>query len=578
MHDARYQSIQDLISALPAQARENRIAIYRARPDGRFRNSRPPIKELLQSEFIEEGLGETETLKTWVSEKLGPGQWWLEAHDNAGHKIEKIPGWCVDTRMDEDMQEDGFSDDDLLDQRPARGRRGSRDRYRLRYADGEDDDDDLDDLVERGNPKSSRANVVDFVVGSAAAKAAEAQAAVRSQSDLMSSLMLIQQQNQAEAARREEERRREEKEERRREEERDERRREAEREKREREAEAERRRYEERLEERKRDEDRRDRELKAQIEAGTKRTEMMLSLISAAMGSPLLLNMINRKHEKDPMLDTLLQATLARSNDSGAMGAIVTAMTEASKAGTSIMMEQMRSAITSMTEVQQMMLKQAMKTAMANPNLGDEEKSTFSQVMEAIQGASSIVSSLTANRQSAPPAQTFQALQQPTQQMPQQPQQQTQALPAPAQAQQAQQAPVATEPEPVGIEAVVHGLVTLADGGVTSATDQNSLVFLILQEMPEDLGQAIVTGDEERVLSLCLPVIQSDQELYTWFATSGNIDKVRGVINGLRPHIQQALEVSPASVGGNQAEDRAEDGEAGEAGEVGDDDDDPNGI
>lgn len=512
------------------------------------------------SEWRDLGLKDDQALRSYITEKFSEGRYWLEPQDQHNRKIDKLPGWVIDTEEDDNMPDFDEYDD----------RRRSRRKGRRRSRRPLEDDDDFDDFDE-GDIVESRAGIADYLSTKAKAESEERLMEKKSSNDMMSMMIMMQQQQQQTA--REERERDRLREEARREEARreDERRREDQRREEERRRTEEQRNYEARLE-REREERRREAEqIRIQMEASAKRTEMMVGALTAALPTlgklfekgqdPVTMTLLSKLSEKgaDPMMMMMMKHFMEKSNKDDGLTSMIQSMGEMSRVSNQMMLENMKGMFASMSEMQQENMKQQLRMALANPNRDDEEKSTIQQVLEAISGGVEMVSSLARNSRQAQQAQPQPVMVQPApsgfvQQQPQHPQIAHQPPPPPQQ--QHQQAPEVPEQIgqapgqeqvqlPTGVEAVVGGIVTILSGTVTDPDMQEQVVNHMISEMPQELGQAIVEQDEGAIMSICTPVFLREQELQQWIMEPANAQAVREWLPTLIPRIQQARQPLP---------------------------------
>jgi hypothetical protein len=535
LSDQKYAKMIELMAVLPNTAKEYRFAVYEARWNSDSKASFRPLEKILYSRFNEQGFTDEATLANYLDDKYGSGKYYIEALDEHNSRLTQIPAWTVMAGNEEDMYDD---EDDS-----PRPRRGFREGRRRR-------DDDMD---EEEDPRDQRANMADLLTTVGKANASQTAVAAKSQTDMIGLLLLTQQQ-QAEARALDERRREDQRaDERRREDQKaDERRKEAEAERRALMERDEQRRKEER-EQRDRDEQRRAADLIAQMNAQSKRTEVMLGAVTAIVPilakvfekkddpfMPLMLAKMTEKHEADPMTVMLLKSTLDKANDDSASRSMIQNMGEMAKLNAQLTAEQMKSAMTLSNDINSQVMKKALDMMLASPQGSTPEgKSMIEQVMSALQGASSLVNSLVPPTPAAQP------------QRPQQQRRHAPALPAPAEAApattptaQAVQSMTPAQKEemvknaPKGILAVLGCLQAIHQKHYGSQTEYQGLVQYAIEQMPLELRVAILDGNQVQVISLANPVIESVPEIKGWIYSDGVLPWLMSYIPQLCPSIE----------------------------------------
>ena len=535
---------------LPPEAREPRFAVFEAKWRSGAKADFQPLEKILYSQYKEQNFGDMPTLSAYLLEKFGEGKYLIEAQDEHGQRMLKIPPWTV-IAGDEDMDDRG----------PSRNRR---------FRDRGGDDADFDDYEGDEDPRAARANAADLISVAAKVSAAQNQN-VRNESQQMVSMMLMTSQ-QADARRADEERRREDdrKEERRREEARAEERRKEEREEQRRHEEKIEREREDRRREEQRTEDRRREENQRAIEAANRRTEMVIGALTtlAPMISkvfekkedttlPLLLKMTEKK-DADPMMVMLMKSVLDKSQSDDAGKMMMQNMGEMMKVSAQVQGDQVRSVMSLSSDMNSALSKKMLEMMMASPQGQTEEgKSMIEQVMAAIAGASDIVKALVPGKPAeAPPV--FQPQQQQVIQQPPQTTRHRLAAPAPtapaaptpaapdtrSQAQKEwdamtpEQRAAATAQVPSGVEGTLVALRAIQQKAYGNQAELQGLVQFAITSMPADLQDAVLAGDEMKVFALAGPVIEAKAELKAWATSDGVLGWIRSYVSQLAPSIE----------------------------------------
>ena len=517
--DRRYAALLEMESILPAKAKDARFAVFRARANDTKAATRPAMR-ILTTTWRDMGLDDPGALASYLQEKLGPGRYLIEPQDAHNQRLTKLPAWIQAT---DEESEGGVMVEEEDEPGMPTLRRG------WAHRPSEDEGEDPEDLT----PQERSTNAMDFLTTSVRLQNEQTKEnAMQAQSMLQSMLVLNQ---QAEDRRREAEaeRRKEEADARRREDERREERRREERLAEEHRREEDRKRDEERREERKLD-------IQRQIEASNKRLELVMGAVSALV--PVIAKVLDRKEDPmqsailafltkdktaDPTQIMLLKHILDKSQSGDHLTTMVQSMGEMSKMSSSMMAEQMKSMFLTMNQFQQEAMKKVMAMALANPHIDEEEKSTFQQVMEAISGASSLITGLTGGQQAPPQPQPLP--------MPQ-PQQMLQPLPVPLPAPQQEQPP----PLPMGIAGVGACLMTIQQKQYPDQATYQKVVEMLIDNMPDDLRQAVVDGDEAKIVEQCVPVFQQEPELKAWVMQPDMFDWIRSFLSDLVPMLQSS--------------------------------------
>jgi hypothetical protein len=58
--------------------------------------------------------------------------------------------------------------------------------------------------------------------------------------------------------------------------------------------------------------------------------------------------------------------------------------------------------------------------------------------------------------------------------------------------------------------------------------------------MPDDLRQAVVDGDEAKIVEQCVPVFQQEPELKAWVMQPDMFDWIRSFLSDLVPMLQSS--------------------------------------
>lgn len=553
--DERYAKIKAFEDQMPKQARDYRFAIYQAKSGIDAKEGYRPLERVLASDWATIGLADDETLLEYLRDKHGDGRFLIEPQDAHNHRIDRLPFWVVSTHEDD---EDMHSDETFG---IPRGRRG-RGRRRPRPSYFEDDLDYDPDLFEDEDPVATRSNHIDFLATQSRIQAEERQATVKSSNDMMNMMMMLNEQRmtqEREERRREEERRSRETEERRREEIRREELRQEEIKRRD----EERRDYE--REERRRDQER----LQLQIEASSKKMEAMVALATAGLPviqkmlqpteNPLMAAVVSKvmtddgKKDTDPLTMMLMKSILEKSQGNDSIQQMIAGMGEMSKLSAQSMAEQMKLMFSTSNEMNTTLMKSLMERALSMAPEGSEEKGMFGQILEAISGASGIIGSLAGGgqqqqQQPQPGQGYFPQGGRPSQALPpgapiQAPTQQRQ--PTPQAHQTHQQAPQPLDvgddqnvPEPTGIAAVGASLMAIQKELPRNAEELQGYVNFAIANMPPQLKQAIVNGDQSSIIAICSTTFLEEAELAQWISEPGVSDWLMSFIPNLVPSIQ----------------------------------------
>jgi hypothetical protein len=550
INDEKYAKMQELLDALPEDAKEYRLSIYPARRTGKSKADLHALESILLSKYNESGFKDRQAFAEYLEDKFGSGRYlieWLDEHDQ---RLIKIPTYVINAG--EDMEGD-FEDDD---------RGGWNRRRRSRRDDAYDDDEDED-------PRERRANVADMLSTTARAQSSQVTAVAKQSGDMMTMLLMTQQ--SAAETRAAEERRRDDArvEERRREEQRaEDRRREMELERKERESREERRREEDRRE-RERDEQRRRDEQLAAMQASNKRTEIMIGAVTALVPVlakvmekkedttlPLLLKLSEKKD--DPITLMLLKSIVDKSNDDSATKTLFTSMGEMQKLTSQMTAEQMRSMMQLSNDMNGTIMKKAMDMMMSSPQgQTPEGKSMIEQVMGAVQGAAEIVKALVPSQPAiAAPVQAARlghraapVADQPA--APGAPATPAAATPAPgeparelteAEKQWAAMTPAQQEAaraaQPRGVEGVLYALKAIQTKQYANQSEYQGLIQFLVSEMPLELRVAVLDADQVSVLAICNPFVQAKADLSAWVMQSGVLEAIQTFVSQLPPSLE----------------------------------------
>lgn len=539
--DRQSQAMTELEGMLPKQAKETRFHIYRLinRSGSWMKATSKPATKIYSSEWRELGLTETDTLRAFLREKLGPGCYQITACDAHGNPMPRIPSWT------EDLYNEGDSMSDLPNDMRGRGgrgrgrfRRGGRGRGRgdMEMIDDDlDDDFDDDDYMDDYPPRRGE-GIMDFIEttkatdkAAAAAASAQAQAAAQGQQDTMRMLLMqSQQQRDADERRRADEATRED---RRREERRTE------------ELRLEERRREERaVEERRREEERRiDRE--REDRRATERTQLIGGLISAAI--PTITSLLSPKKDdtmavvlgkllepkpQDPLMATLLAKIMDSANSKTGIDQMLAGMAKVQEVGATMQAKQMESVMNTSQELQSKLMQQVL----ANLKNGGGDESVFDKILKGLPALAPLITAATAQQQPA------------TQQLiAQQPQQVQQAAPRPApQPAPAPAAPPAAPPQsemPQGYDLVAQVMIALHTKRYTTEAERGQLLDLLATNAPAELKHAIASGDQGSVMSLCAPTFTGNPTYMSWLGTEGAMDFITNTAAGLQPQFAAQL-------------------------------------
>jgi hypothetical protein len=602
--DQKYKLAQEFMEAMPEEAMQPRIAVFRALPGSDTKADHRPERRISFTDWQEFELKDQGALKSYLEENLGPGYYMIEPQDHQNKKLDKVASWTllVGYKDINDMRDDDDFIDDEDDQDSRRGGRGGRSRKRDRYSrrghEREDDLDYLNDLED--DPRMRRANTMDYLTMSNTEERREVEAMKGQTDNLMTALMLSQREDQT--ARREEARLREERVERER---LDQRR--ADEDKEERRREQEKRDWDARMEAQRREDDKRAEEYRRQSEASQKRTEMMLGMFTA--GIPLLKGVMEKKEDPmmalmisnamkdkgaDPVMMMLLKNMMDKQSQSSGSDELIKQMGAMSTMSSKMMADQMGTMMQTSNKMTTDMIQQMYKNAMANPNSTEDEKSNWAQIIEALGSASGLVGNLLNAPPGAPPgmvpqqqmmhpAQQQAMLQHQQQQMQEAQAQKTwgemtpeeqqayidgrgvvngatppplvQPQPQPQQQQQQQQA----QPQlPSGVPAVVESLMSIhVMGPQLSAEEQNGMVEFMITQMPIELRSAVKAGDQEKLMEICGPVFMQSAPLFEWVQQEGVEEWLETFVPTLAVNIdrleeQNVIEATDAEVVGSE--------------------------
>lgn len=555
-----------------------------------------PIARVLGSEWEELGLRDEDTLQTYLEQNLEPGRYLLEPQNAQNKRLDgaNIASWTMTVGDDMEMtMQDGSSHSMRGGHSPRRGGRPRRHRFTEDVDYDPDDGDDFDD------PIGERTNIADFLTATAEGVTREREIAAeerreqrqieaqerdmetRRSTDMMSLMMMMSEKSREDQKRADEQREARMAEERRQERDREERRKE----------EREREWRERRDEERRREEAQRERD-RLLMETQSKRTETLITVVSAALSSPMipklferkdspvmeaLLANINKKPETDPMMMLLLKNMLDKNNSNDSMQQMVAMMGEMSRQSSSMMIEQMKASFMSMNEFQQEQMKRVMQMALANPDIEDDKKSLLEQVLGAIGGIGEVFQNIRGQQPqqpqlppgAVPPQQPMQPMQpmQPIGMPPMQPGMQPPPVDPGG-------IPLGPNPQevaieaPTGIQAVGAGLKAIQQNAFSSEEEKRQVIEYMLDQMPDDLAIAIEDGDEEQVFAICTPAFAATPELLQWIAIPEVQQWVRDFLPNLVPAIQQMrspISEQPQDEGAEpepEAGDEADDGSA----------------
>lgn len=496
--DRQHAESMKFLDSLPKEARENRILIYRLRPDGRTKAESRHIGLILQSDFEAEGLKDSQLLKEYLVSNFGEGRYLCEPADNRNVIMPKIPAWPVDTPHHEESMND---DDD----KTPRGRRRDPDE------DGADFDPD-----DEGDPRTRAMSVHDLVESSQERAAAERASQENAMTTLMSTMMMQQQQQREEDRRREEARREEERraDDRRREE------RKAEEERRREERQAdEARRREEREEERKR-EDRKAADRNALITAVVPVLATLLAPKPKDDTMGLLLAKLLEPKPADPIVTMLLTKTLEKDGQNSGIQTMLAGMAEVQKMTSQLSAEAMKTTMATQGEMQATLVKKALEMATTmhkvNPT-AEAEPGTFDKAMGMIAQILPLL-----NQAPAPAAPTPLPIEQVAQVV--SPQEQPMANPQPA---------PAVAPDPVGLPAVAKCLWALEQRKYQNDDQRQQLMAYLLQQMTPELRAAVANKDEASITQIMTPVFMADETLMQWILTPSAAPFIKQVVDEL---------------------------------------------
>jgi hypothetical protein len=553
--DAKYAAMQELMAAMPTGAKEGKFAIFQARRRVDAKRTFEALTKINLTKWVDSGFNDSESgaLAAYCEEQFGSGRYLIEAQDAHGMRLPALATWVISTpNSDGEDMDDDFDDEE--DDRPRRGGRRFTSRHR------EDDEED---------PRESRHNIADVLVASARSDKSATKDVMKSSTDMLTMMMITSQQ----AADRAEERKREERaEERRREERQAEIKRE---EDRRRDAEEARRREEDarrREDEAKRRDDenrRREEENRRLIESSNKRTEILITTLTAA-ATTLLPAFLNRrdpaqealvaslgKKEPDPMSLMLLKTFLDNKTQTHSpLEHVIPTLIEATKAGNQMQAEAMRSAFSMNNEITATIIKRVLDNAdSGGGGGGGGGGSMLEQIMGALKGAGELVGTLMPKTPPQPPQQYVQAAQR--------------RLPPPAAAPAAAAAvpaaaatpaaPVAAAPveaqptaeqiakEEAEFQAAVAanpligslvGLRAIQQGHSKDQVSYQQTVEYVVQHLPLSVRVYILDNNEAQVLGSCLPTVQANPALMEWFKDPAVLPWIRDYVPKLAPMIE----------------------------------------
>ncbi len=530
LNDQKYESMKALYDAMPQEARDARFAVYEARGSVDAKADPRPLIKIRLSKWKELQLTDPGALSLYLEDKYGPGRYLIEPQDEHGQRILKFPFWCVSTNQFDGEDMDDLDDDDY--DRPRRRRR-----RRARYDDLEEDDFD--------DPADRRQTIADGLLMARHVSNQGVGQAMSQSKDLVTLMMITNQENQKLAredlVRRDEARLRDEAEARRRDQERkdvedrrrydDEKKREADNQKREDTI----RQENQRREDAQREADRKHERDLAEARATSDRK--FQALIGAL---PVLLPAAERMfkqappaaRETDP-LSLMIAKNFLDKQSNNDPNAAVQVIIEATKLGSQLQTEQMRSAMQMQGELSKVLLSKALEQVE-----GGGSKNILETITELVTGAASFAEKLIPAKPAPNPyVQQAQQVVQRTQTRPvvqQVPVQQAQATP---QQQQPEQAPQHQPGQPAQLTAeqqavaeaaledavranptygVMRGLYALQNRFYTSQGEYQKIIEYAVQCMPLDLRVAIVDNNQERALELVLPTIQAHSEIAAW--------------------------------------------------------------
>jgi hypothetical protein len=204
-------------------------------------------------------------------------------------------------------------------------------------------------------------------------------------------------------------------------------------------------------------------------------------------------------------------------------------------------------------------MKKAMDMMLSSPQGQTEEgKSMIEQVMGAIAGASEIVKALVPGKPAvveAPPV-----MQAPVQQQQQQTTRHRLSAPAPAASPASAPAPEAADtrsvaqkewdamtPEqraaatsnvPTGTAGTMVALQAIQEKRYSNQAELQGLVQFAITSMPVDLQDAILAGDEMKVIGIAGPAIEANPAIKTWAMSDGVLAWIRSYVAQLAPSIE----------------------------------------
>jgi len=554
LNDQKYESMKALYDAMPQEARDTQFAVYEARTSVDAKADSRPLKKFKLSYWKENQLTDSNTLSLFLEDKFGPGRYLIEPQDEHGQRILKFPFWCVST---EQFDEDAMDDDYDLDDRPRRRRRRRlRDDY---------DDDDFDD------PSDRRESIADGLLMAQKVSSAGVGQAMSNQKDMVSLMLLTNQETsrtaREDAMRREDQRARDDAEVRRREQERrdaeekrrydEERKREDDKIRRDEEI----RRENDKREEARREADRKhEREMLAAKEASDRKFQMVLAALPAIL--PLAERFLKPTpapaRETDP-ITMMIAKTFLDTKHNQDPNAAVQVVVEATKLGSQLQAEQMRSAMQMQGEMSKLLFTKTMEEMKSG---GGSGKNMIETITELVSGAASLAEKLIPAKPAANPYQQ-QAQQRIQHQRPAaQSAPTSQQQPAPQAQQPVQQQPV--DPD-TGLTAeqmelaeaalnkavqanptygTLRALYAIQTKRFASQAEYQKLIEYSVTCMPLDLRVAILDNNEGRVMELVLPTIQTNAELFEWAMKTEVQDWLRAFVPQLGPTIEAIFKLT----------------------------------
>lgn len=507
--DRTYAAAREFEELLPTDARENRLAVFRLDPRTGFKRGHRPVGTVLASKVKELRLSSPEgqgALENHLLTSYGKGLYSCEPVNAHGQRLEKLAAFTVATSPE--YLRVSNPDDPIDDQDEPRTGFGKRGRGKSRADDDDEDDDD------RG-----QVDVRDMMDGFKEMRSSEAAANANSKGSMLEIMLLMsKEQRQADETRRrderDEERKRDDKT-------REDRRIEEERKRDERKAE------ERREDERRKDADERRREDRQREEkAAEMRLTMLSGLITAAM--PILQKILEPK--KDDLLGTVLGKVLDNSGQQNATKELIAGMREVQTVNAQVQVEGMKSTMAMQNTMNQEFMKQAIAMARERPEASDaggswKDPNALAALMG---GVGSLMGQLFPGRAAgAAPAGTP-------------------AIAAPQPGQQTAPAAPQQQTIPTGMDAVVRSLIALQTGmdaqGRPLTIEQQQLAYnIVFEEMPDDLAQAISTGDQAAISRISQPIIVANARYVQWVSQPEVQAWLGKFMLELKPQVAQML-------------------------------------